>query len=69
MRTVDAPETLTGLIIGLVVDEVPLLISVDDLVHLVFPNKFHIDDIALLSSFELLIRELFVRDLATLFSY
>ena len=36
--TINTPEALTGLIIGLVVDVVALFVSVDNLVHFVFPN-------------------------------
>ena len=53
--TVNASEALTCLIIGLVVDVVAFSVSVDDLVHFVFPNEYHIHDITLSSSFKLFI--------------
>ena len=49
--TIYASEALTDLIIGLVVNEVALFVSVNYLVHFVFPNEYHVYDVTLFSSF------------------
>ena len=49
--TVYASEALTGLIICLVVNVVALFVSVNYLVHFVFPNEYHVYNLALFSIF------------------
>ena len=61
--TVYAPEALTCLIISLVVDEVTLFISVDNLIHFIFPNEYHVYNVALISFFLFFICEILVRNL------
>ena len=65
--TVYAPEALTCLIISLVVNVVSLFISVDNLIHFIFPNEYHVYNVALFSFFLYFIRKILVRNLFFLF--
>ena len=52
MAALNMSQLLSLALIGLVVDKVALLVSINDLVHLLFPDENHIDYV----SFELLAR-------------
>ena len=43
MTAFNTPQPLSLALIGLVVDKVALLVSVNDLVHLLFPDENYID--------------------------
>ena len=50
MSSSDASELLTLLLVRFVIYEVAFLVSVDDLIHLLLPDKDHVNNVSLIRS-------------------